>query len=153
MMRTMRIELLVLLAVFGANSRHADAFAIVRNGQGGISKSVRSGLSRNRPFSDTIQIRMSDDDKDPVFITTVLKKEIAYDEKTGRFFETGYGEGDCVPDEEFCMLDKETGESIRLTVEEKERIFLDSLQVRTTVIVNHFFLVFCQKFNLIFLLT
>jgi len=67
---------------------------------------------------------------DGTFISSVFKKEIAYDEKTGRFFETGYGEGECIPDEEFCMTDNDSGEMIRLTVEEKERIFLDALQVR-----------------------
>jgi hypothetical protein len=70
---------------------------------------------------------------EPVFITSNLKKEIVYDEASGRFFETGYGEGDCVPDEEFCMTDNDTGDAIRLTVEEKERIFLDALQVRDTI--------------------
>jgi hypothetical protein len=77
-------------------------------------------------------LRMADDDApapEGTFIKSVLKKEIVYDEKSGRFFETGFGEGECIPEEEFCYLDKDTGESIRLTVEEKERIFLDSLQV------------------------
>ena len=71
-----------------------------------------------------------EEENDPVFVSTVLKKEIVYDDKSGRFFEAGFGDGDCVPDEEFCMTDKDSGEMIRLTVEEKERIFLDSLQVR-----------------------
>jgi hypothetical protein len=63
------------------------------------------------------------------FVSSVFKKELAFDEKSGRFFETGFGEGDCVPDEEFCLTDKETGSLIRLTQQEKERMFLDSLQV------------------------
>lgn len=67
--------------------------------------------------------------EDGVFMKSVLNKEIVYDEKSGRFFESKYTEGDCVPDEEFCYLDKTTGENIRLTVEEKERIFMDALQV------------------------
>ena len=57
------------------------------------------------------------------------KKEIAYDEDTGRFYETGIGEGECIPEDEFCYIEDKTGKSIRLTVEEKERIFLDALQV------------------------
>ena len=78
------------------------------------------------------QLRMAKEEsssEDGVFMKSVLNKEIVYDEKSGRFFESKYSEGDCVPDEEYCFLDKTTGESIRLTVEEKERIFLDSLQV------------------------
>ena len=73
---------------------------------------------------------MEDKEEDKsTFITTVFNKELAFDEKSGRFFETGFGEGDCVPEEEFCMVDNESGTSVRLTVEEKERIFLDALQV------------------------
>jgi hypothetical protein len=56
-------------------------------------------------------------------------KQIVYDEKQGRFFESNNDAGDCIPDEEFCVVDRESGAMIRLTVEEKERIFLDSLQV------------------------
>lgn len=52
-------------------------------------------------------------------------KEIMYDEKTGRFFET---EEECDPEDEYCVVDEKTGNMIRLTLEEKERIFLDSLQ-------------------------
>ena len=78
-------------------------------------------------------LRMSDskeDESSATFVKSVLKKEIAYDEKSDRFFETGFGEGECIPDEEYCVLDSDTGEMIRLTTEEKERIFLDALQVR-----------------------
>jgi len=57
------------------------------------------------------------------------RKEIGYDEKSGRFFETGINEEDCIPAEEYCILDEASGKLIRLTVEEKERIFLDALQV------------------------
>lgn len=55
------------------------------------------------------------------------RKELAYDEASGRFFEAD--EKECVPEDEFCVTDKATGKLIRLTVEEKERIFLDALQV------------------------
>jgi hypothetical protein len=78
-----------------------------------------------------VALRMSDKkDGDTTFVQSVFKKEIAYDEKTGRFFETGFSDGDCIPEEEYCVLDKDSGELIRLTIEEKERIFLDALQVR-----------------------
>lgn len=70
------------------------------------------------------------DKEDPALVKSVLKKQIAYDEATGRFFETNINQEDCIPDEEFCMTDNDTGELIRLTQEEKERIFLDALQVR-----------------------
>lgn len=84
-----------------------------------------------------IQLRMSSDNKkkeDPTLMKSALKKQIAYDQATGRFFETNINEEDCVPDEEFCMTDNDTGDLIRLTQEEKERIFLDALQVCMQVV-------------------
>ena len=57
------------------------------------------------------------------------KKEIGFDAASGRFFETGKSAEDCVPDDEYCVLDKQTGSMVRLTLAEKERIFLDALQV------------------------
>jgi hypothetical protein len=74
-------------------------------------------------------LRMAEIDQDGANIKSV-KKQIVYDDKTGRFFESNRDEADCIPDEEFCVVDKESGTMIRLTVEEKERIFLDALQVR-----------------------
>lgn len=56
------------------------------------------------------------------------KKEIGYDEKTGRFFETGKGADECIPDDEYCAVDEDSGKLIRLTLVEKERIFLDAVQ-------------------------
>lgn len=98
---------------------------------------IGSTISRTTGSSANILWRkMAAGDGEPedgTFVKSVLNKEIAYDTKTGRFFETSYGEGECIPQEEFCYLDKESGESIRLTIEEKERIFLDSLQVRAFV--------------------
>ena len=73
----------------------------------------------------------SDDNKEPdAVVKSVLSKQIAYDEKSGRFFESTIKEEDCAPEGEFCVLDKESGEMVRLTQEEKERIFMDALQVR-----------------------
>ena len=62
---------------------------------------------------------------------TSARKELKFDDKTGRFFETDIELGECIPEEEFCTVDDESGDKIRLTIAEKERIFLDSLQVRT----------------------
>jgi hypothetical protein len=53
---------------------------------------------------------------------------LSYDSATGRFFETDLDPEDCVPDDEYCVVDKASGELVRLTIEEKERIFLDALQ-------------------------
>lgn len=56
------------------------------------------------------------------------KKEIGFDATSGRFFETGRSAEECVPDDEYCVLDENTGKLVRLTLAEKERIFLDALQ-------------------------
>lgn len=68
------------------------------------------------------------EEEETIFVKSA-RKELAFDEKSGRFFETGFDEGVCIPDDEFCVTDSDSGELIRLTVEEKERIFLDALQV------------------------
>ena len=60
---------------------------------------------------------------------TSARKELKFDEKTGRFFETGLDTEECIPDEEFCTIDDDSGKKVRLTIAEKERIFLDALQV------------------------
>lgn len=44
---------------------------------------------------------------------------------------SGSAEEQCAPEEgEYCIVDNKTGKLIKLTVAEKERIFLDALQVR-----------------------
>ena len=74
-------------------------------------------------------MRMADDNFDGAQVTSA-RKELKFDDKTGRFFETDIELGECIPDEEFCTVDDDTGNRIRLTIAEKERIFLDALQVR-----------------------
>lgn len=69
----------------------------------------------------------TDGPKDGTTITSA-RKELSYDAAAGRFFETNNDPEECVPDDEYCVIDKESGELIRLTIEEKERIFLDALQ-------------------------
>lgn len=71
--------------------------------------------------------RMTDENLDGKQITSA-RKELKFDDKTGRFFETDIDIEECIPDEEFCTIDDDTGTKIRLTIAEKERIFLDSLQ-------------------------
>ncbi|GMI14096.1 hypothetical protein TrLO_g460 [Triparma laevis f. longispina] len=58
-----------------------------------------------------------------------FQKELTYDELTGRFFEASESEV-CDPErgDEYCAVDKSTGKRIRLTTEEKERIYLDAVQ-------------------------
>lgn len=68
-----------------------------------------------------------DGPKDGTTITSA-RKEIGYDASTSRFFETDIDAEDCIPDDEYCVVDKETGNLMRLTIEEKERIFMDALQ-------------------------
>jgi len=85
--------------------------------------SIAPTSSLSRPSS----LKMSDGPDDGTKIASG-KKEIGYDQTSGRFFETGKGAEECIPDDEYCVLDEATGQMIRLTLVEKERIFLDALQ-------------------------
>ena len=89
-----------------------------------------ASISKARTFGTAV-LRMAEEDEsqDGVQLTSVGGKEIKFDEKAGRFFETRLDAGECIPEEEYCTIDGETGKKIRLTVAEKERIFLDALQV------------------------
>lgn len=51
--------------------------------------------------------------------------KLVYDTKSNRFYEANTNE---FGEEEFCLMDESTGKPILLTREEKERIFLDSIQ-------------------------
>lgn len=93
---------------------------------------MKSNVLRSPTFSKTVLSMAGDDDLDKVQLTSA-RKEIMFDEKSGRFFETDLDAVECIPEEEYCRIDEETGEKIRLTVAEKERIFLDALQVRITL--------------------
>lgn len=80
-------------------------------------------------FSNTARFMAEDESETDKVQLTSGKKEIMFDDKSGRFFETNLDAEECIPDEEFCTIDESTGKKLRLTVAEKERIFLDSLQV------------------------
>lgn len=51
--------------------------------------------------------------------------KMVWDAANGRFYEAKVAE---VCEEEFCLIDEDTGTPILLTREEKERVFLDSIQ-------------------------
>lgn len=55
-----------------------------------------------------------------------FEEKLKFDEKTNRFFEANTNEEPL--SENFFLIDNETGKPILLTKEEKERIFLDSIQ-------------------------
>lgn len=99
-------------ALLASNNEFAAAFT--------PSASQRAAPTRARTVT-----RMSEDNYDGAQITSA-RKELKFDDATGRFYETDLEE--CIPDEEFCTIDDDTGKKIRLTIAEKERIFLDSLQ-------------------------
>jgi hypothetical protein len=127
-MSTLRIYLIPIAilsyAVVALNAFSVDNFSI----KSSFSR-VQSCRVPQLCMCDKDESSSSSSSEGGVFMKSVLNKEIVYDEKSGRFFESKYTEEDCLPDEEYCFLDKSTGESIRLTVEEKERIFMDALQV------------------------
>ena len=103
----------------------SNAFAPSITGKAAVVNSFRTSPAKVGPlFAEE-----DDAAKDGKTITSA-RKEIGYDASSGRFFETDIDKEDCIPDDEYCVVDKESGELVRLTLEEKERIFLDALQVR-----------------------
>jgi hypothetical protein len=103
---------------------------LVADSQAWTSPMKSASISKGRTFG-TAALRMAEEEQsqDGVQLTSVGGKEIKFDEKAGRFFETRLDADECIPEEEFCTIDDETGKKIRLTIAEKERIFLDALQV------------------------
>ena len=106
----------------------AAAIACLTASSNAFSPSVgRAVVNKNNSIRKPLFAEAPDGPKDGTTITSA-RKEIGYDAASGRFFETDLE--DCSPDEnEYCVVDKETGQLVSLTLEEKERIFLDSLQV------------------------
>eukprot|EP00579_Thalassiosira_antarctica_P006991 CAMPEP_0201882058 /NCGR_PEP_ID=MMETSP0902-20130614/13061_1 /ASSEMBLY_ACC=CAM_ASM_000551 /TAXON_ID=420261 /ORGANISM="Thalassiosira antarctica, Strain CCMP982" /LENGTH=332 /DNA_ID=CAMNT_0048410431 /DNA_START=50 /DNA_END=1048 /DNA_ORIENTATION=+ len=100
----------------------SDAFSPSLTGN-----SVAVNSFRHQAVGPLFVVGAGDGPKDGTTLTSA-RKEIAYDAASGRFFETDLDPEDCVPDDEYCVVDKDSGELVRLTLEEKERIFLDSLQ-------------------------
>jgi hypothetical protein len=90
-------------------------------------------LSKVHPSTGKSVLAMGENEGVDKVQLTSGRKEIMFDEKSGRFFETNLEAAECIPDEEFCPIDEESGERIRLTIAEKERIFLDSLQVGSAI--------------------
>jgi hypothetical protein len=104
---------------------------LVADSQAWTSSMKSASISKARTFGSAA-LRMAEEEEqsqDGVQLTSVSGKEIKFDEKAGRFFETRLDASECIPEEEFCTIDGDTGKKIRLTVAEKERIFLDALQV------------------------
>ena len=134
----LRMNAALLSVALALLSSRADAF----------STPASAFVARSRSASAAAgPLHMSDKEKKEVTFDTNSQKELTYDEKSGRFFETG-DSIECIPEDEYCAVDKETGEMIRLTVEEKERIFLDALQVRSWQAHRHIMCTVC--FVLIF---
>jgi hypothetical protein len=130
MMGLLRNTSLLITLVIAASAINVGAFSTVSRA---ALAPKRTAFFPSRPLFMAEQGDDADVEAaatDDGTIITSGRKEIGYDEKSGRFYETGLDEEDCIPDEEFCITDKQSGNLIRLTVEEKERIFLDALQVR-----------------------
>ena len=116
----LRMNAALLSVALALLSSRGDAFSTPASAFVGRSRTASAAAG---------PLHMSDKEKKEVTFDTKTQKELTYDEASGRFFETG-DSVECIPDDEYCAVDKDTGEMIRLTVEEKERIFLDALQVR-----------------------
>ena len=121
---------IVAVAFISSQNDFASAFTPALSP---LSTAASTG-SRMQGFS---ALRMAEEELDGVQITSA-RKELKFDDRTGRFFETNIDLEECIPEEEFCTVDEDTGNKIRLTMAEKERIFLDALQVRTSYIYIYY---------------
>lgn len=86
----------------------------------------RSSLASARLVPSTTSTTLYVDGPDPGTKIVSNRKEIAFDGT--RFYETGLDDEECIPQQEYCIIDPDTSQPIRLTIEEKERMFLDALQ-------------------------
>jgi len=91
-----------------SNAAVKPAFAFVEN------------AVRSKPLTS---LRMSTPQKEGGLPN--ISEKLVYDPKGNRFFERDIDE---ICEEEFCLVDSTNGSPILLTKEEKERIFLDSIQ-------------------------
>lgn len=118
----------VLLALYLCSANY-DANAFTTNIRSNALRPLNN-LRNNQP-NHLIQWRMVDDKSSSSATEEATKVEsnnrpVAFDSKSGRL---SFGnEEECIPDDEYCVVDNKTGKLIRLTIEEKERIFLDALQ-------------------------
>lgn len=107
----------------------AAALALLSSNALAWTTPMKTASVARTTFSNTARFMAEDESETDKVQLTSGKKEIMFDDKSGRFFETNLDAEECIPDEEFCTIDESTGKKLRLTVAEKERIFLDSLQV------------------------
>ena len=77
-----------------------------------------SRLQKNEKLNQLITLQA--DTKDDI-----AADKLIFDNNSGRFYESKIEE---MCEEEFCLIDTDNGKNILLTREEKERIFLDSIQ-------------------------
>ena len=82
---------------------------------------VHLGIRLSQTFTSSIRsLAPLQETKDDI-----AADKLIFDTKSGRFYEAKIEE---LCAEEFCLIDTDSGKSILLTKQEKERIFLDSIQ-------------------------
>lgn len=119
---------LVSLLLGGLNNvstlLHVSAFT-------GSIKPPRKTFLPSRPQRTSVFLAAAENKDDKETKTTTTTTTTTVTTSGGGFFMD-----ECQPEEgEFCVTDEKTGKLIRLTLEEKERIFLDSLQVSYCLVV------------------
>lgn len=98
-----------------------------------FKKCVQTVSANTRKPNAGSYARMRMSDKNVADVTKTpgkkVETEAVYDEVSGSFVDLNTPQEDgCERGDEFCVTDKETGNLVRLTIQEKERIFLDALQ-------------------------
>lgn len=126
----MKFAATTFLSVLVTSVPSVQAFSPLTASSSSITGLHKASKTTSRTASRWMAGSDNDANQDGAQITSA-RKELKFDDKTGRFFETNLETEECIPDEEFCTIDEDTGAKIRLTVAEKERIFLDAIQVRS----------------------
>jgi hypothetical protein len=113
------MNLLLILAAYLAVSE-----ALVNTRMGSLYRAISRG---GAPSTHPSQLTTSSSHSRSVTSSLSMSAEekLVWDENANRFFEKNLDE---LCEEEFCLIDDQSGEQILLTREEKERIFLDTIQ-------------------------
>jgi len=96
-------------------------------------RSAHRTMAARRPVVRSSPLRMAGRDineNEPadgtaIKMTTLDRESIIYDSRTGRFYEK---EIEAICRDEYCAIDERTGKPVVLSVQEKERVFVEAMQ-------------------------
>eukprot|EP00980_Cylindrotheca_fusiformis_P018521 scaffold6124_cov122-Cylindrotheca_fusiformis.AAC.40 len=85
-----------------------EIVALLSSDAGAFTNPMQTAATRTQASAKKSFFMSEDESLDKVQLTSA-RKEVVFDEKSGRFFETGLEAAECIPEEEYCQIDEETG--------------------------------------------